>query len=208
MCRLPYFYNVDSIVRFFLYDSINNKVSEFGYLVRDSIREKTELITEHYYNEFGQIILKKHTDEAFPNEYFSYDAYGNLIKDSSDLVYLFKYEYSQDSLILKKSKYENNFNNFLYIVTYEYDSLNRLVKDNYYNYDNKLTEVTIYQYDKNNNLVFQKTVHLDVYTVQRQRKDKEFIFTFEYNKNGQLVKEISIGQWNEPKIKIYKYEYY
>jgi len=64
------------------------------------------------------------------------------------------------------------------------------------------------QYDKNNNHVFQKTLHLDVYTAKRQRKDKESSFIYEYNTGDKIVKEVSIGQWIEPKVKIYKYEYY
>ena len=98
-----YLYNVDSIVRIFTYDSLNSKANEYGYSVRDSIREKTELKIQYHYNDFGQLILKKHAHKAFSDEYFTYDESGNLIKDSSDVVYLLKYEYSTDSLISKES---------------------------------------------------------------------------------------------------------
>lgn len=76
--------------------------------------------TEYYFNDLGKIILKKHTDPAFSDEYFIYNLQGDLIKDSSDTVYLIEFEYSEDTLWLRKSKYKNDREHLVYHVKYEF----------------------------------------------------------------------------------------
>lgn len=202
-------FTVDSIVDIFEYDTVNHKMYQYEYTVEHNLKDSIKLKTIYEFYENGNTKSIDYSHKALADEYFFYDSRGNLIKDSSDVIYLIHYTYSKDLLhIMEKTCYKNSMGIWVFSEQYEYNSLNQLVKINRFNYDNKLIQVTAYTYDLKGNKISEVTTSLDIYTTPRQRKDKVSSYTYEYDSDFRLIKVIGIGQWDKPRVISYTYEYY
>lgn len=208
-------YTVDTLAEIYKYDSAENKIREYGYRVRGNKKEEISLECEYYLDKKGRIILKKYFVPGIKDELFRYNDYGDLIKEKNkgEAIYLTDYEYTKDSLQLKKTKYQRHrilpIREFVYRIQFKYDTLQRLSKTYYYDYNHKLKIITDYEYDLNNHVIHKKETDLDIYTNEKQRRDKVSEYIYEYNSHGLILKEVYVDHHSSsPATTFYRYEFY
>lgn len=208
--EVPYYSKTDTAVFIYHYDSLGRKSKVFYYSVENGIAGKKELYSEYFYNDLNQLIYIRNTHPASPNEYFKYDSLGNVIKEKSDIVYIWKYDYDTTLSISTETMYEKKeiLKHLCYRKKYIRDTLGKVISLFYYNYDDRLTRIIRYNYNEKGKLIFEEETQLDVYTVESQREDRVSSYSYKYNEFGYITEEYGIGQWAEPKTIIYKYEYY
>jgi len=194
------------------YDVFNRKVKEiYPY-------DSEETPTIEYIYEFDGIapektITKKKTDQDQTLDSYSYySGLGNLIQSKIESIdsKLITSDYYYDDLLRLNSKtipyYANNNEytnpNKELLTTYNYDTLNRIIKVN--NPDNTITKVNYNKYitttyDENNNRHdFIKDSSGNVIEVKEYNGEEIYLTTYEYDINNNLIK-ITDSQDNEIK---------
>ena len=199
----------------FTEDNYNQKIfAEYdnGLKVRETItfKEKNSSTVNLFtYNDENKIIKKDITYSSGNSGFVSYEynASGLLIKEveNYDDKFFTEYSYSYDK---NKNMIKKEYNSFVH--EYEYDNNNNLIREVVIDTTSSYTDVDEYEYDENNNLI-KETVSNGSYIyeyyyddsdrltlkIQKERSQidspyyEESRTTYEYDKYGCLVKEIS-----------------
>lgn len=150
----------------------------------DSTEQSSSTLVEEEEYETKEIIVLKSkksvSDDGTSTHEYTYDEYGNLIKEISDNEQYESYvettyEYDEFNRLIKLIHGDT-------IVEYEYDEHGTVIKERSNNLDKRTAVEKIYHpiYDENNNIIENKT-------------DNKY-FKCEYNEEGQLVKTNNRGK--------------
>ena len=146
------------------------------------------------YDNQGRLLEMRKKDGKWAE--FDYDYYGNLSYERhySSGINIKEYDYTY----FGKPKYIYDL--FKSLITYDYDSFGRVIKETRQNYNNNITQTTEYTYDANNNAtslivkvnnsVIQNLNYEYTYgnKLERVLKNSSEIASYEYNQAGLLEK--------------------
>ena len=123
------------------------------------------------YNEKGQLIEKIY--ETY-SQYFEYDKHGHMVKQILDSGHFDTFEYDDNGQMVKKTYWNGDYD------TYEYNEKGQLVR--------KITAVAVgVEYDEFKNEYYEYDE--EGYKVSDRNMNDYGEFTFEYDDEGNIVKE-------------------
>lgn len=137
-------------------------------------KEKKQLVKEIEYTSYGDVLGEIE---------YTYDDYGNMLTYSyKDSILYWEYVYDNEGNIVKKKRYSNADNSYVYYDEYTYDNDGNVLVDKQWMDSEVYLGCTAYNYDEQGNLLHQTEYDSE------GRVKKEDIYSFD-DKGNVLTKE-------------------